>query len=73
MKKAVAIVEPATVMVEGPAPQVAQIEFVATEKMDASRLVKGKEYRTNLLPPEKRVVILREEPVYVRLMSRDKK
>ena len=73
IKKAVTIVEPATVMVEGPAPQIAQIEFVATEKMDASRLVKGKEYRTNLLPLEKRVVILREEPVYVRLMSRDKK
>ncbi|WP_367618974.1 diadenylate cyclase CdaA [Pelotalea chapellei] len=73
MKNVIVAVDPATVVVEGPALQVAHIDFVATEEIDGTRLVKGKEYRANLLPPEKRVTVLREEPVIVRLMSRGKK
>ncbi len=62
--------EPARVEVEGPASQIARIESVGTEEIDASRLGKGKEYRKNLLAPMKRVIILRDEPVTIRVISR---
>jgi len=62
------VAEPARVEVEGPSSQVARIEAVGTEEIDASRLVKGKEYRKNLLAPVKRVGILRDEPVTIRLV-----
>lgn len=62
--------DPTRVEVEGPASQVARVESVGTEEIDAGRLSKGKEYRKNLLAPGKRVVILRDEPVTIRLVSR---
>lgn len=62
--------DPARVEIEGPASQVARVESVGTEEIDAGRLSKGKEYRKNLLVPGKRVVILRDEPVTIRLVSR---
>jgi diadenylate cyclase len=61
---------PATVEVEGPAGQVARFESVATEGIDAARLVKGKEYQKNLLPLRNKVVILRDDPVTVTLAPR---
>lgn len=64
------VAEPARVEVEGPSSQVARIESVSTEEIDASRLSKGKEYRKNLLAPVKRVTILRDEPVTIRLVPR---
>jgi len=64
--------EPATVVVEGPATQVARVDVVVTEEVDAKRLVKGKEYRKNLLPPLKMVTILRDEAVSIRLVVRKK-
>lgn len=64
--------EPATVVVEGPSAQVARVDAVATEEVDAGRLVKGKEYRKNLLPPLKMVTILRDEAVSIRLVARSK-
>lgn len=73
MKNATVVVEPATVVVEGPDLHISRIDFVATEEVDASRLMKGKEYRTSLVPPEKWVTVLREEPVFVRLAPRSKK
>ena len=62
--------DPARVEVEGPAGQVGRVEFVGTEEIDANRLIRGKEYRKNLIPPMKRVLILRDEPVTVRLVLR---
>lgn len=62
--------DPARVEVEGPAGQVGRVESVGTEEIDARRLIRGKEYRKNLLPPLKRVVILRDEPVTVKLVFR---
>jgi uncharacterized protein (TIGR00159 family) len=62
--------DPARVEVEGPAGEVGRVESVATEEIDAGRLARGKEYRKNLQPPFKRVVILRDEPVTVRLVLR---
>ena len=63
------VAEPAWVEVEGPASQVARIEAVGTEEIDASRLSRGMEYRKNLLAPIKRVSILRDEPVTVKVVS----
>lgn len=62
--------EPARVEIEGPAGQVSRVDSVATEEIDAGRLARGKEYRKNLLPPPKRVVILRDEPVTLRFVAR---
>ena len=61
--------EPATVVVEGPATQIARIDEVTTEEVDAGRLIKGKEYRKNLLPPLKMVSILTVEAVSIRLVA----
>lgn len=64
------VCEPARVEIEGPAGQLGRVESVETEEIDAGRLTKGKQYRKNLLPPPKRVVILRDEPVTIKLVSR---
>lgn len=66
------VCEPARVEVEGPAGQVAQVESVGTEEIDAARLAKGKEYRKSLAPPLKRVTVLRDEAVSVKLIPRRK-
>ena len=66
------VADPATVVVEGPAAQVARVDEVVTEAIDAARLVKGEEYRKNLLPPLKMVTILRDEVVSIRLVARKK-
>jgi uncharacterized protein (TIGR00159 family) len=58
--------EPLTVEVEGPSGQVAKVEFVSTEEIDARRLIKNKEYRKNLLQPSKKVTILHDEPVLIK-------
>ena len=60
---------PTTVDIEGPASQVARIDSIATEEIDASRLVTGKEYSKNLVPPLKKVAILRDEPVTITLTT----
>lgn len=62
--------DPATVEIEGPAARIALIDSVATEEIDASRLIRGKDYLKNLAPPIKNVVILRDEPVTIKLVSR---
>lgn len=67
------IVEPASVVVEGPAGQIARVDSVATEEIDVGRLVKGKDYSKNLMPPLKLVTILREEPVSIRISLHKKK
>jgi uncharacterized protein (TIGR00159 family) len=68
-----AVSEPATVEVEGPAGQVSRVESVATEEIDAGRLVKGKEYRKNLLVPSKKVTLLYDEPVAITFVPRHKR
>lgn len=62
--------DPVTVDVEGPASQVARVDAVATEEIDAGLLVKGREYRKNLLPPINKVAILRDEPVSIMLVRK---
>lgn len=64
--------EPVTVEVEGPAGQVAKVEFITTEEMDARRLARDKEYRKNLLLPSKKVTLLRDEPVVIKVVPRRK-
>ncbi|KAB0672550.1 TIGR00159 family protein [Oryzomonas sagensis] len=64
------VASPDTVEVEGPSGQISKLEAVATEEVDASKLVKGKEYQKNLLPPYKNVTILRDEPLVLKLVSR---
>lgn len=64
------VAEPASVEVEGPASQVARVETVGTEEIDGARLGRGQEYRKNLLAPVKRVLVLRDEPVIIRLVPR---
>jgi diadenylate cyclase len=65
--------DPAAVVVEGPASQVSRVDSVATEEIDAGRLVSGKEYQKNLLLPSKNVSLLRDEPVVIRLVPISKK
>jgi uncharacterized protein (TIGR00159 family) len=65
-----AVPEPASVEIEGPVGQVNRIESVATEDVDAGRLVKGKEYRKNLQPLPDKVSVLGDEAVTIKLVSR---
>jgi len=65
--------DPDSVEVEGPASQVVKIESVATEEIDARRLEKGKEYRKNLFLPSKKVTLLYEEPVIIKVIPYGKK
>lgn len=67
------ICEPRSVEIEGPASQVSQILSVSTKDIDASRLKRGEEYPRNLQAPEKRVTILRDTPVTIRLSTRNKR
>lgn len=66
----VAVSDPAKVEIEGPAGQVERIDGIGTEDIDAAHLVSGREYLKNLLPPQKRVIVMREDPVTVKLVSR---
>jgi diadenylate cyclase len=68
-----AISSPATVEVEGPVSQVSRVESVATEEIDAGRLARGKEYQKNLLLPSKKVTLLYDKPVLIRVVPRGKK
>ncbi len=68
-----AVSSPAAVEVEGPVSQVSRVESVATEEIDAGRLARGKEYQKNLLLPSKKVTLLHDEPVLIRLVQRGKK
>jgi hypothetical protein len=68
-----AVSDPATVDLEGPASQVSRVESVTTEEIDATRLIKGREYRKNLLQPSKQVTLLREDPVVITLVSNRKR
>jgi len=65
--------DPENVEVEGPASQVVKIDSVATEEIDARRLEKGKEYRKNLFLPSKKVTLLYEEPVIIKVIPYGKK
>ena len=67
------ICEPRSVDIEGPASQVSQILSISTEAIDASRLKRGEEYLGNLQVPQKRVTILRDTPVIIRLSIRNKR
>ncbi len=58
---------PSFVEVEGAAGQVARIDQVVTEEIDAAGLVRGKEYQKNLQPTLKNVILLRDEPITFQL------
>jgi uncharacterized protein (TIGR00159 family) len=62
------VASPASFEVEGPASQISRLESVATEEVDAGKLLKGKEYQKNLLPLPKYVTILRDEPLTLKLV-----
>lgn len=64
--------EPESVEIEGPYSQVSRVTSVATEDIDASQLKRGTEYRKNLRTPEKQVAILRDSPVSIKLVTRDR-
>jgi uncharacterized protein (TIGR00159 family) len=64
------VASPASLEVEGPSGQISRLESVATEEVDAGKLLKGKEYQKNLLPLPKNVTILRDEPLTLKLVSR---
>jgi diadenylate cyclase len=68
-----AVSYPAAIEVEGPASQVSRVESVATEEIDAGRLVRGREYQKNLILPTKKVTLLHDEPVVIKLVQRSKK
>lgn len=65
--------EPGSVDIEGPASQVSQILFVATEEVDAGQLKEGKTYLKNLRLPDKQASLLRDTPVSIRLSTRTRR
>ncbi|MBC8017437.1 MAG: TIGR00159 family protein [Verrucomicrobia bacterium] len=67
------LADPETVEVEGPAGQISKVESVATEEIDARRLARDKEYRKNLLLPSKKVTLLYDEPVVIKVVPHRKK
>jgi uncharacterized protein (TIGR00159 family) len=64
---------PGAIDIEGPASQISRLDSVATEEIDAGRLAKGKEYQKNLVLPAKKVVVLYDEPVIIRVVPLRKK
>ncbi|MDD1698259.1 MAG: diadenylate cyclase CdaA [Methanoregula sp.] len=64
---------PGAIDIEGPASQISRLDSVATEEIDAGRLAKGKEYQKNLVLPTKKVVVLYDEPVIIRVVPLRKK
>lgn len=64
---------PSSVEMEGPAGQMSRVDSVATEEIDAGRLARDKEYRKNLLLPSKKITLLRDEPVVIKVVPRRKK
>lgn len=66
-------VSPALVELEGPAGQLARVDSVATEEIDARRLEKDHEYRKNLIQPGRNISILHDEPVVLKVTPRRKK
>jgi uncharacterized protein (TIGR00159 family) len=68
-----AVCDPSSVDVEGPAGQVNRVESVATEEIDAGRLARDKEYHKNLIMPSKKVTLLHDEPVVIKVVPRRKK
>jgi len=67
------VCDPVSVAIEGPANQVAEIESLYTEDIDAAQLEKGKEYLKNIRSSHKLVTILRESPVQIKLVNRKKR
>jgi uncharacterized protein (TIGR00159 family) len=72
LKEYQVVSDPASVEIEGPAGQIARVESVATEDIDAGRLLKEKAYRKSLLPLSDKVVVLRDETVTIKLVSKKK-
>lgn len=73
MKGAAVQAVPPMVEVEGPAGQVSKVDSVSTEDIDARQLVKDRDYRKNLLQPSKKVTVLRDEPVMIKIVYLRKK
>ncbi len=65
--------EPDQVEVEGPVSQLSRMESIPTEAIDAARLVRGRLYEKSLLLPSKKVTLLRDEPVTIRVKNFRKK
>lgn len=64
--------DPAVVDIEGPASQVAPIEAVFTDDIDAGQLRKGNDYQKNIRPLQKQISLLRDAPITIRLVTRSK-
>ncbi len=67
------LADPSSVAIEGPEGQMAKVDSVATEEVDARRLFIDKVYRKNLLLPSSHVTLLNDEPVLIKFVSRQKK
>jgi uncharacterized protein (TIGR00159 family) len=65
--------EPESIELEGPVGQLSKIVSVTTEEIDARRLVKNKEYRKNLLLPSKKITVLHDEPIVIKVVPHSKK
>lgn len=68
-----AVADPPAVEVEGPASLVARVDAVTTEEIDARRLSRETAYRKNLLPPGKKIALLSDEPVVIRVVPAGRK
>jgi len=62
------VVSPGSLEVEGPSSQIARLESVATEEVDATKIVRGKEFQKNLSPLPKNISVLQDEPLTVKLV-----
>lgn len=64
---------PSSVEVEGPVSQISRVDSVVTEEIDAGRLARDKEYRKNLQLPSKKITLLHDEPVVIKVVPRRKR
>jgi len=62
------VCEPSTVDIEGPYSHISDVESVLTEDIDASLLKKGNEYKKNIRQLPKRVTLLRDLPITIKLV-----
>lgn len=65
--------DPENVEIEGPVSQVSKVEFISTDEIDARRLEKDREYRKNLILPSKKIALLHDGPVVIKVVPRHKK
>lgn len=65
--------EPSRIEIEGPSSLVSSVDTVFTEDIDATKLKKGGEYKTNIRPLQNQISLSNEGTVTIRVSARSKR